>query len=515
MSVGFNIGDFITIGAQLNPDKEAIFDVEADQRFTYSHLNRRANRACAAFQSLGLEKGDRVAILAYNGHEYIESFFGPAKAGMIIMPLNWRLTAAELSSILIDGGASMLIFDDEFVSVVEEIRSLGTSGSAVEHWVHIGGKPFEGGLAYEEILSSASDIEPTEKANADDNLFIMYTSGTTGLPKGVVHTHHTQMWAVLTMTNVADMRLNDRYLLPMPLFHVGALTPTIASIYRGNSVIIQRHFEPIQTLALIEQERITSSLKVPAMLTAMLQVTDMERYDCSSLRWIMTGGAPVPPTLIRAYQDMGLELVQAYGLTESCGPGSVIGAADARRKVGSCGKAFYHTGIKILDENGLELPPGEDGEVAIFGEHIMKEYWNQPDSTTKALRNGWLHTGDVASMDEEGFITIQERMKDMIISGGENIYPAEIEHILWQHPDIADAAVIGQPDQKWGESPLAIIVTTSTELGESDVLAHCDGKMARFKLPKNVIFIDEIPRNASGKILKHILRERFLDPAIE
>ncbi|MGI9287772.1 MAG: long-chain-fatty-acid--CoA ligase [Pseudomonadales bacterium] len=515
MSANINIGDFLTTRAHLNPKKDAVYDVLADRRFSFSELNARANQVCAALRSMGLAKGDRVAVLIYNGHQYMECFFGPAKAGIVVMPLNWRLTAEELSFILTDGGATALIFDTDFLPVVEQIRAMGDAGSDIKNWVEIGGNNAAFATPYEDWLAGESAEEPQHKADGDDNLFIMYTSGTTGLPKGVVHTHSTQLWSVLTMNNTADTHFNDRYLVLLPLFHVGALAPLIGAVYKGNSQTILRNFDPAKTWQLIEQEKIASTLAVPAMLGFMTQVPGFEKYDWSSLRFIMSGAAPLPVSTINAYKDLGIEIHQVYGLTESCGPACLIGPEDAMRKIGSTGKAFFHSEVRIVDEGGVDMPAGEAGEVIVRGAHIMKEYWNRPDATAEAVRDGWLHTGDIAVMDEEGFVTIQDRMKDMIISGGENVYPAEIENVLLQHPDIADAAVIGQDSPKWGESPFAIIVSKSRDLTAADVLAHCNGKLARFKLPKDAAFVDEIPRNPSGKILKRVLREQFPGSAAE
>jgi len=515
MATDINIGDALTTRAYLNPAKQALFDVACDQHFTFSELNARANQACHALQAKGLNKGDRVALLAYNGHEFLESFFGPAKAGIVIMPLNWRLTADELSFILKDGGAKALVFEADFAPVVEQIRDSGPEGSDIEQWICIGADKPDFAADYGSLLAEQSPEEPVEKATADDNLFIMYTSGTTGNPKGVVHTHSTVLWALLTLSNTADIHFTDKYLVLLPLFHVGALTPMIASIYKGNSMVILRNFDPQKAWSLIEEEQINTTLAVPAMLGFMLQVPDFQRFDWSSLRYITSGAAPLPVTTINAFLELGIEVHQVFGMTETCGPACLIGPDDAVHKVGSTGKSFFHTRVRIVDESGNDLPAGEAGEILVQGPHIMKEYWNRPQATAETLVNGWLHTGDIAVQDEEGFVTIQDRMKDMIISGGENVYPAEIENVLLQHPAIADAAVIGQDSAKWGESPLAVIVKQEDSLTEAEVVAHCAGKLARFKLPKGAVFLDVIPRNPSGKILKRILRDQFPGPAPE
>ncbi len=511
MHKDMNVGHFLSARARLNPDRELVYDVHAERRMTYSDLNGRANQLCHALGDLDLEPGDRVAVLAFNGHQFLESFFGPAKPGFVLMPLNWRLTADELAFILRDGGARALIFDAQFAPVVQELRAGG--GTDIEHWIGIGDDLPAFAHSYEALLAGQPTTEPDVVAAPSDNLFIMYTSGTTGLPKGVVHTHETVFWALLTMVNTGDIRGEDRYLLLLPLFHVGALTPAVGAVYRGNSIVVQRDFDPRRTWELLESEVINTSLAVPAMLNFMLQVPDRESFSFPQLRNIICGAAPVPVATINAYIDLGVEIHQVYGLTESCGPACLIIGEESLARVGSAGRSFFHTELRIVDEAGRELPPGEAGEIVIRGRHVMKEYWNRPDATAETLRDDWLYTGDIAVMDPEGFVTICDRKKDMIISGGENVYPAEIEGVLMRHDGVADAAVIGQPSERWGESPLAIVVAADAELNEDAVLAHCRDKLARYKQPSQVVFTDAIPRNPSGKILKRVLRDTFAGPA--
>ena len=275
-----------------------------------------------------------------------------------------------------------------------------------------------------------------------------------------------------------------------------------------------REFDPVRAWGLIQEEKITNSLLVPAMLNFMSQVPDITRYNYSSLRWIQSGAAPLPVNIIQKYADFGIEVHQIYGLTECCGPACVISAENALRKIGSTGRPFFHTEGKVVDDNGVVCPPGEQGEVWLKGKHIMLEYWNRPDATAETITaDGWLRTGDVAATDEEGFVYIQDRIKDMIISGGENVYPAEIENVILALTGVTEVAVIGQPSEKWGESPFAIVVKNDNALTEIDVLEHCDGKLARFKLPKGAAFIEVIPRNANGKVLKRELRLQFPGPA--
>jgi acyl-CoA synthetase (AMP-forming)/AMP-acid ligase II len=314
----------------------------------------------------------------------------------------------------------------------------------------------------------------------------------------------------------ADIRYGDRYLVILPLYHVGALLPATANIHRGATLVVLRAFDPALVFEVIECEQITTSLAVPAMLQAMLQSPSRDRVSLDRVRWILSGAAPVPVSLIESYVKLGIEIHQVYGLTETCGPACLIGPEEAIAKAGSTGPAFFHTDVHVVDANGAEVAPGEIGEVIIRGSHVMKEYWNQPEATAETIRDGWLYSGDLATIDEEGFVTIRDRKKDMIISGGENIYPAEIENVLAAHPQLAEAAVIGLPSEKWGETPAAIVVAAGDAVPTSgEVIDFCRDKLAAYKVPCVVEFVDEIPRNLTGKILKRILREQFPGPAPE
>jgi O-succinylbenzoate-CoA ligase len=513
-----NVGLFLTKRAQLSPEMEGFVDADTHRRFTFREWNARANRTAHALAGLGVRKGDRVALLQLNSVEYMESFFALAKIGAICVPLNWRLVPDELAFILRDAGCTVLLFGSELLEPVEELhrRGGGENGTAIETWVHCGPEERRPhwALSYGQLQLAAADHEPPIGARDDDELYIMYTSGTTGLPKGAVHTHSTATWAVLTINATADQRYGDRYLVALPLFHVGALTPVTANVHRGITSVVMRTFDPNRAWELISEERITTALEVPAMLNFMLQAYEAPdfpraRIEHSQLRWCMSGAAPVPVALIEQYARLGIEIHQVYGLTESCGPACLISPEDAIERAGSTGKAFFHTEVRVVDGAGNDAAPGEPGEVLVRGRHVMKCYWNRPEATAETIRDGWLYTGDVARMDEAGFVYIEDRIKDMIISGGENVYPAEIEGVIARHPKVLEVGVIGQPDDNWGESPAAIVVKKHESLTAEELIEFCQDKLARFKQPKAVHFIDEIPRNPSGKILKRVLRERF------
>ncbi len=506
-----NIGAHLTKRAQLNPDLEAIVDGAAGRRFTFAELDQRADDVARVLTGLGLRQGDRVAMLLPNGHRLAETFYGAARAGLVVVPLNWRLVADELAFMLRDSGATVLVSDIEFDDVVTELyeRDSGDNGVPVEHWLRVGAEP----PAWATDFDAETDRVPAEpvvvRGDGDDPLFIMYTSGTTGSPKGAVHTHDSVQWAVFTMLASIDVRFRDRYLISVPLFHVPALAPLFASIYRGATTILLRAFDPRHIWEVIRDERITTTLAVPAMLNAMRATYDPGMRDSLALRWIMSGASPVPPSLIDAYAQLGLEIHQVYGLTETCGPGCVIGSDNAMTHAGSTGKAFFHTEVRIVDANGADVETGVAGEVLVRGRHLMAGYWNRPEATAETIIDGWLRTGDIAIRDAEGFVYIQDRAKDMIISGGENVYPAEIEDVLLSHPGIADVAVIGMKSAKWGESPYAVVVRADPGLDEATVLEHCAGRLARFKLPKRAVFIDAIPRTPTGKALKRSLRDQY------
>ncbi len=516
-----NIGNLLAKRASLNPEIEAVFDVATDRRFSYAEANARCNQTAHALLGLGIEKGDRVGLLLMNSMEFFESFLAIAKIGAICVPLNWRLVPDELEFIMSDAGTKALIFGDEFKEAVVDLQARpklsgqGEGATKIEHWLQVDGEIAPFAIDYTTTCAAASTDEPEVTAHDDDELYIMYTSGTTGLPKGVVHTHSTALWASLTILATAEMRHGDRYIVGLPLFHVGALTPMTGNVHRGMTNIILRAFDPSQVWRLIEQEKVDNMLAVPAMLNFMLQVPDHEQVDRSTLRWIMSGAAPVPVALIEQYAKMGIDIHQVYGMTETCGPACLTSPETAVWKAGSTGKAFVHTDVQVVGDDGSPVAPGEPGEVWIRGPHIMKEYWNRPDATAETLVDGWLRSGDVATVDDEGFVYIQDRKKDMIISGGENVYPAEVENVILAHPGVADVAVIGQPSEKWGESGFAVVVRADEALTEADVLDHCQGKLARFKQPRGAAFIDTIPRNPSGKALKRILREQFPGPAPE
>ncbi len=514
-----NIGQLLGKRAQICPAREAFVEYERDRRFTFGELNARANRVANALLDAGVTPGDRVATLLKNSVEFVETYFAVAKIGAVMVPVNWRLVAAEIAYILSDSGAAALVYDSDFDDTVNPLQDGSQGETNVTTWLrreNASGTAPSWAADYDATLAASREDEPPIGAWDDDNLFIMYTSGTTGHPKGAVHSHDGMLWSQLTSMSTSDMRGDDRWLLALPMFHVGCLNPTSLLVHRGATGVIMRELDIGAMFRCIERERVTIFMAVPALMQFMLAAPEREQHDFSSVRWIATGAAPVPVSLLHEYEALGVRIFQAYGLTESCGPGTLLLHEDAEARVGSCGRPQMHTEVKIVDAAGNTIPMGSDeaGELLLAGRHIMKGYWNNPDATASTLVDGWLHTGDICRWDAEGFVTVCDRMKDMIISGGENIYPAELENVLAACPDVQEAAVIGVASEKWGETPLAIVVPApGTSPTTESLQAYCRENLAGYKVPQLYELVESLPRNPSGKLLKPQLREQFPGPA--
>jgi acyl-CoA synthetase (AMP-forming)/AMP-acid ligase II len=503
-----NLGLHLTQRAGLSPDLEAYVEPSTNTRLTYAQLNALSNRAANAIADMGLQPGERLGVLMHNCLEFVALFYGAAKVGVVVVPLNTRLTSSELSFILADSGARAMLYGAELAEVVAGIKANDEHPVAVETWVQVhAGEGDDPNL--DSLLESASDTQPEVSSGRDDNLFIMYTSGTTGLPKGVVHTHDTISWAAMSWATSMDVRYQDRMLMPLPMFHVAALTGLIAATLGGTTVISMPNFDPMTVWSLIREERVTTGGSVPAILNFMRQVPDFETFESEHFRCFITGAAPMPKALIEIYNGKGMQVVQGYALTETGGGGTFLLNEYALSKIGSAGAPVMFCEVQVRDEAG-NMSANGTGEVVIRAPFVMKEYWNRPDATAEAFDNGWFRTGDIAEIDDEGFVFIKDRIKDMIISGGENIYPAEVENVIISHPAINEVAVIGLPDEKWGEIACAIVVGDQSQASEEDIINHCAEKLSRYKLPKKVVYIEVIPRNPAGKVLKRVLREQFI-----
>jgi acyl-CoA synthetase (AMP-forming)/AMP-acid ligase II len=503
-----NLGLHLAQRAGLCPNLEAYAEPSTDTRVTYAELNSLANRCASVLAGFGLQSGDRLALLMHNCLEFVALFYGAAKLGIVVVPLNTRLTPSELSFILSDSGASALCYGADCAELVAGIKANTENALAIDTWAELRG---DGGADtnLDKLLASAPNAEPSALHGGDDNLFIMYTSGTTGLPKGVVHTHETISWAALSWVATMDFRFRDRLLLPLPMFHVAALTSILSCCVGGGTIISMPNFDPMTVWSLIRDERVNLGGSVPAILNFMRQVPDFASFESEHFRCFITGAAPMPKALIEIYNEKNMQVVQGYALTETGGGGTFLLNDHALRKIGSAGAASMFAQIGVRDDEGNITARGT-GEVVFKAPFVMKEYWNRPEATADSFDKGWFRTGDIAEIDDEGFVFIKDRIKDMIISGGENIYPAEVENVIIAHPAVSEVAVIGLPDEKWGEIACAVVVADETQTSEADIIARCGEKLSRYKLPKKVIFIDVIPRNPAGKVLKRVLREQFI-----
>jgi acyl-CoA synthetase (AMP-forming)/AMP-acid ligase II len=498
-----NIGDFLTRRSRITPDREGL--VCEGVRRNYQDLNDRANRLANAMATLGIGHGDRIGMLAFNEPEYYDMYFGLGKIGATLVPVNYRLAGPEIQYILSDSESKVLVFGPEYAEVVDSIRS----DIPTKDLIAISENPPDWAKSYETLISEASNGEPQIVGGDDDTLTILYTSGTTGRPKGAELTHMYYYWNSVNLMCTLGLDIGNTSLIALPLFHIGALAGPPWVVHSGGKVVLLRTLDPQRFLELIEEEKISGFGSVPQLLDFLKLVPDFEKYDWSSVKTILVYAAPVPVTLIREYEASGIEVRQLYGLTE-CNTGTVLDSENAIEKVGSCGRPFFHTEVRVVDENRQDLPPGERGEVLLRAPNMMKGYLNRPDETAAAIKDGWLHTGDIAKMDADGFLYILDRKKDMIISGGENIYPAEIEDALLNHPKVADVGVIGYPHEKWGEAVKAIVVVQEGQtLTADELIEWCEGKIGRIKIPKSVVIADAIPRTPTGKILKTELRKQF------
>lgn len=506
--MGINIGAILARRAYLQPDKVGL--ISGDQRLTFRDLNRRANQTARALAASGVKRGDRVAVLLRNCVEYYEFYFGVAKLGAILTGINWRLARPEVRYILENSGAKTLFYSEEFLESASGQRD---EVPELQQEIMVGAAPKSTVRTYRDFLSGFSGDDFEIIGGDDDPLVLMYSSGTTGQPKGALLTHNQLFWCSLTITHTLDHRQTDINLLPLPMYHVGGISFVTTYIHIGSTVVLIPVWDTNRALSLIEREKINHFMAVPAMLNGLLNAPEYDQYDLSSLRWLLASAAPVPADLIKAYHDRGILVLQSYGLTETAGPAIVTPKEMAIKKIGSAGLPFFHTEVRLAGFKGETVGVGEVGEILIRGPHVITGYWRNEAASRSAIRDGWFHSGDLATQDEDGYITIVDRKKDMIISGGENIYPAELERFLYKHPKLSEVAVIGVPDEKWGETVCAVVVLRKGETLTLDELrAFCDGQIARYKMPRKLIIRkDPLPVNPTGKLLKGELRRQLFE----
>jgi fatty-acyl-CoA synthase len=507
------IGDWIRYQAQVRGDAEAV--VYGDTRLSYQDFDARINRIASVLSEKSVKKGDRVALLLFNCNAFLETFFACAKLGAIAVPLNYRLSPEELEFILNDAQASVIIYHTDFHGLLEPVRPHTdiVHGIAVLDPEAVTEDCCSGDEDYETCLAGVSATEPRTIVAQSDPLMMMYTSGTTGKPKGAILTHTNPTWTAINIQmSELGFTQQDATLTVAPLFHIGGLAIyTLPMLYCGARIVLAAKFDPVELLTQLESERITRFGLLPVMWQALSQVPDFDSYDLSALSVVLCGGSPCPIPVIEFYQRRGFHFLEGFGMTETTATATILNSHDAVRKHGSVGKPLTHVQLRIVDEEDNDVVDGEVGELVLRGPSLFYGYWNRPDASEKAWENGWFHSGDLARKDAEGFYYIVDRKKDMLISGGENVYPTEVENVLFDHPGISDVAVAGVPDDKWGEVPMAFVVPDPDceRVTLEAVQKFCDGRLARFKAPKRLEFLQELPRNATGKVLKRELRKSF------
>ncbi len=505
------IGDWLARREMLTPNKVALIDTSRDyQPITYREWNRAANRTANFLRDLGVRKGDRVALLAMNCVEYLDVWFACGKLGAILQTLNWRLTPYELGGLIDDALPRVLIYGSDFEAAATALRARARA-TAVQHFIALGNTADPHDHVFTERVSFTADPPPGVELGWNDAWVICYTGGTTGLPKGAILTYRAITANSVNTVMSWGLTPDDVTILNSPLFHTGGLNVfTAPLVHIGGTSIVCRSFEVDQVLDLIRDRGVTIYFGVPAMFIAMQQHPRWAEADFSRLKLLISGGAPCPLPVFEKFWDRGIDFKTGYGLTEA-GPNTFwLPPEDVRRKPGAVGFPLFHVDVKIVDEHDHECAADEVGELLIRGPHVCGGYWNRPEETAKAIVDGWLHTGDLARRDNEGYYTIVGRNKDLIISGGENIYPAEVESVLHAHPAVAEAALIGVPDEKWGEVARAIIVPhVGAVLSADDLSAFCQSRLARYKIPKSFVFVESLPKTAAGKIDKKVLREEY------
>ncbi|MER6267110.1 long-chain fatty acid--CoA ligase [Streptomyces sp900105755] len=495
------LGSWPARRARKTPHRTAL--VFGGQPTDYRTLHERTTRLAHALRARGIRRGDRIAYLGPNHPAYLETLFAAGVLGAVFVPLNTRLVGPEIAYQLGDSGAKALLYGPSHAGLVAGLP--GTTD--VRTYVEVGPE-------YEELLAAAADDPIDEPVTPDDTCIIMYTSGTTGRPKGAMLTHANLTWNAFNVLVDTDLIADERALVSAPLFHTGGLNMlALPVLLKGGTCVLVESFDPDATFDLIEQHRITFMFGVPTMFDQVARHPRWPDADLSSLRILTCGGSPVPTPMIAAYQERGLTFLQGYGMTEAAPGVLFLDAEHALSKAGSAGVPHFFSDVRVVRPDLTPVDAGEPGEIMVRGPHVMPGYWGLPEETAGSFADGWFRSGDAATVDEDGYVFVVDRLKDMIISGGENVYPAEIEDLLLGHPGIAECAVIGVPDDKWGEVPRAVVVPREgTVLDPDEVLASLTGRLAKYKLPKSVVLADELPRTASGKLLKARVRKRYGSP---
>ncbi|MCX7155221.1 MAG: long-chain fatty acid--CoA ligase [Rhodocyclales bacterium] len=498
-----NVSEWIDRHAGLTPAKTAIRFCGRD--VSYAQFAELIDRVAAALAASGVKRGSCVAFLGFNSPEMLALLFASARLGALFLPLNWRLAGPEHRQMLEDCPPALLFVEAHYVAQTESFRNVLEAVTLVSF-----GPAGDGWTSWADFCSRAKSPTPRDpQVGPDTPLLICYTSGSTGKPKGVVLTQRALECNAANSADMHELTANDVILTTLPLFHVGGLNnQTTPALQAGCTVVLHPKFDVDATFDAIEREGITLTVLVPAQLDMMMAHRRWTSADFASLRMITTGSTIVPGHVINAVHAKGVPLVQVYGSTETCPIAAYLKTADARRKAGSTGKAALHCRLRIVDGQDTDVKPGITGEILVQGDNVMIGYWNAPQATKAVLIDGWFHTGDMGHQDEDGYLYVDGRSKEMIISGGENIYPAEIENLLIECSDILEASVIGRPDDRWGEIVVAVVVPRANSLLTGDqVVKLLEGRIARFKLPKEVVLVNQLPRTALGKIRKEDVRQ--------
>ena len=498
---------------ELNPDKIAL--IEDERKYTFRDFADRTRRMGNALLSLGLEKGDRVAILGHNSIENAETYFSIPNAGLVLVMLNFRLAPPEILKVLVDAAPRALMVHAGYMGQIEKIRE---DLKFVEHFIFIGEKSETpaGWLNYETMIAEGSPEEPAVEIDEESLAALMYTSGTTGAPKGCMATHLNFYHTGRTLALELRMDEADVGIIASPLFHATGEVTLMNHMYSGATSVILPQWNPEIFLGLVQQYKITTGMLATPMLLFLVEYPDVARFDLSSLKKIYFAGAPVAPVIFeKAIKKFGNIFIHLFGTSETVGQATLLRLTDidmalstGRTEIlGSCGRSCADMESQVVDEQDRLVPPGVVGEIRVRGVGVTRGYWNKESETAKVFRNGWYYPLDLCRTDEQGFIYVVDRKKDMIITGGENVYPAEVENVLYMHPGVVQAAVIGMPDEKWGERVTAVVVKREgVDLTEEEVRTFCRNQIAGYKTPKQVIFTDSLPMSASGKILKYLLR---------
>ncbi|TLX71338.1 long-chain-fatty-acid--CoA ligase [Pseudomonas nicosulfuronedens] len=505
------LGELLERNARLFPDQEAV--VYEDRRITYRQLHERAQRLSSALHQRGMRHQDRVAILAMNCNEYFDVYTACHLSGFICATVNFRLAAPEIEFILQDSAPRVLVFEAQYAEVIESLRG---SLPSVEHYLCIGECP-AWAEPYDNALAGGDPQGAPLRATPDDIVHLIYTSGTTGRPKGAARSQRGDLALAQNQSATMDMRTNGRVLVMMPMFHAGGLSMMLSEFWHAGCVVLHRKFDAREVLRTIEHERIVTVHMAPTIVQQVLDLADIRDYDLSSLETILYAAAPMPVAVLqRGVELLGQIFVNSWGMTETTGTvlprhlHKLQGSEEEVRRLGSIGQPMTFCEIRIVDEHGQDCPNGTAGEIWIRSPANMAFYWNNSVATLETLRDGWLRTGDMAWRDDQDFLFLVDRKKDMIISGGENIYCQEVEQALMHHPQVQDAAVIGVPHEKWGETVKAVVVLKGgATLPADELIEFCGTRIARYKRPTSIEFVAELPRLPSGKISKIALRQQY------